>query len=67
MSYLTERGEQILSEIISIHREEFAEVEGISENDIERDFLLRVLNSGCNPKAECRRRLRLTEWIETIR
>jgi hypothetical protein len=65
MSVLTKHGEQILSEIISIHREEFAEVEGISENDIERDFLLRVLNSGCNPTAECR--LRLTELIETIR
>jgi hypothetical protein len=41
---LSKKGLQILSEIASIHRQEFLEThDGYSENDWEREFLYMVL------------------------
>ena len=45
MSNLTSKGEQILSEIISIHHRDYVENNpGCNGNDVERDFLYTLLN-----------------------
>ena len=67
MSNLTVKGEQILSEIISIHHRDYVENNpGCNGNDVERDLLHDILNKYCTSGSSVVYN-RLSNWIETIR
>lgn len=63
---LSQKGLQILSEMASIHRQDFHEThEGYSENDWEREFLYMVLLKISSHKETVY--ARLSNEIQTIR